>query len=156
MRASSLEIRQLVVDAYERGVGTHKELSVLFGVGVASSRRWVRQWRDTGDLGVTYVRSGPIALVPAEDLDELRAFVLDGRADWTNEQLKDTWVAHKKISMSRSAMVRALRKTGLSLKKRLSSPVSKTGLTSSRSVSSSEERSSTSKPAASSSSTRRE
>lgn len=147
MRAVSLEVRQLVVDAYERGVGSHEHIAELFGVGPASSRRWVRQWRETGDLGVTYLRSGPIALVPAEDLDALREFVLAGRADWTNEQLKDAWAAHKNILLSRSAMVRALGKIGLTLKKRASSPANKIGPTSSRNAKSFARQSSTSRTA---------
>lgn len=147
MRAVSLEVRQLVVDAYERGVGSHEHIAELFGVSPASSRRWVRQWLETGDLGVTYLRSGPIALVPAEDLDALREFVLAGRADWTNEQLKDAWAAHKNISMSRSAMVRALGKLGLPLKKRRSSPANKIGPTSSRNARNFARQSSTSRTA---------
>jgi transposase len=154
MYAVSLEVRQLVVDAYERGLGTHEEIAELFGVGVATSRRLVRQWRKTGDLSVTYVRHGPPALIPTEQLEELRAFVIDGRSDWTNEQLKDAWAAKKNVSLSRSAMVRALQKLDLPLKKSRSSRASATGPTSSRSASSSSARSSTSRPGVSSSSTR--
>lgn len=114
----SSEVRHLVVDAYERG-STHEAVAKLFGIGVATSRRLVRQWRETVDLEVRYERTGPAALVPAEHLDELRHFVLAGRADWTAEQLKDAWAAHKGISLSRSAMVRALSKIDLPLKKDL-------------------------------------
>ena len=156
MYAVSLEVRQLIVDAYERGLGTHVEVAALFGVGEATSRRLVRQWRATGDLSVTYVRHGPPALIPTEQLGELRVFVLDGRTDWTNEQLKDAWAATKEVALSRSAMVRALQKLDLPLKKSRSSRASAIVQTSSRKEKPSSRRASTSKPDASSSSTRPE
>jgi len=119
MHATSIEMRQLIVDAYERGEGSHAEIATRFCKGVATVRRLVKQWRETHDLSVTYERSGPLALVLAEEFPELRDFVAAGRSDWSAERLKDAWVAQKGITMSRSAMVRALKKAGLSVKKKL-------------------------------------
>jgi transposase len=118
MNATSIELRQLIVEAYERGEGSFAAVAARFCKGEATVRRLVMQWRATHDLSVTYTRSGPSALVPTEDIDELRAFVEAGRSDWTAELLKDAWVAHKGIKMSRSSMVRALKKAGLSTKKK--------------------------------------
>ena len=134
MHATSIELRQLIVDAYERGEGGHATIAKRFGKGVATARRLVKQWREKHDLSVTYERSGPVALVPAEELPELRDFVAAGRSDWTAEHLKDAWAAHKGITLSRSAMVRALKKAGLSTKKKASSLRSRSGRTSSRSA----------------------
>jgi len=143
MRALSLEVRQLIVDAYERGVGSHDVVGPMFGASGVTSRRLVRQWRETGDLSVTYDRSGPIARVPDELLLELKAFVLDGRSDWSVERIKEAWTAHKGVSLHRSSMVRAIGKLDLSLKKSRSSQARKTGLTLSKGSGSSSARSST-------------
>lgn len=118
MRATSLELRHLIVDANERGEGTQGEIAQRFRCGIATVVRLVSQWRETHDLSVTYIRSGPVALVPAEDLPELVEFVADGRSDWTADQIKEAWGARKGIALSRSAMVRALKKAGLSTKKK--------------------------------------
>lgn len=118
------------MDAYERGDGTFEEIAARFRVGVATARRHVKLWRQKHDLRVVYKRSGPVAKIPNEQLSDLRVFVRDGRSDFTAEQLKDAWCAEKGVTLSRSAMVRALLKAGLSAKKRASSPANRIGPTS--------------------------
>jgi len=133
--ATPLALRELIVDAYERGDGTYDEVGDTYGVGKATVERLVRQWRETHRLDVVYTRkNGPAAKVPDEDLPELKAFVLDGRSDLTAETLKDAWCAFKGVTLSRSSMVRALLKIDLSRKKRASSRRSKIGPTSPRNV----------------------
>jgi transposase len=121
MNATPLEIRQLIVDAVERGDGTQEAIAQRFGRGIATVERLARRWREKHDLEVVYTRkNGPTAKVPDEALAELKAFVLDGRNDWAAEQLKDGWCTLKGVTLSRSSMVRALLKLGLSRKKRVS------------------------------------
>lgn len=126
MNATSLELRQLIVDAYERGEGTYEEVGKRFGRSKATAERLVKQWRETHSLEVVYERVGPPAKVPDEELPELKAFVLDGRSDMTAETLKDAWCALKGVVLSRSSMVRALLKLELSRKKRASSRANRT------------------------------
>jgi transposase len=145
MNATSLEVRQLIVDAYERGEGTYEEIGRRFARGRATVERLVRRWREKHSLEVVYSRVGPAAKVRDEELDDLKLFVADGRADWSAEALKDAWCALKGVTLSRSAMVRALQKAGLSSKKRASSLANKTVPTSSKSGLASAKRSSRSR-----------
>lgn len=132
MNATSLELRELIVDAYERGEGTYEEIGERFRCGKATVERLVKRWRETHSLEVVYERVGPPAKIPDEELPVLKAFVLDGRADMTAECLKDAWCTLKGVVLSRSSMVRALLKLELSRKKRASSRVNRIGLTSPR------------------------
>src|SRR5689334_17916054 len=142
MNATSLELRQLIVDAYERGEGTYVEIGRRFGRGKATVERLVKRWRETANLEVVYERVGPSAKISDDELPELRAFVLDGRGDWSADALKDAWCASRGVVLSRSSMVRALLKIGLSRKKRASSRASRTVPTSPKSARVSAKRSS--------------
>ncbi|MCP4308669.1 MAG: transposase [bacterium] len=48
-RSLSEDLRQRVVDAVEKGM-TRRGAAVRFGVGTSTAIRWVRQWRETGDV----------------------------------------------------------------------------------------------------------
>lgn len=48
--AHPIELRERVVKAYECGEGGHVTLAARFLVGVASVRRWVRQYRREGHV----------------------------------------------------------------------------------------------------------
>lgn len=83
--------------------------------------RLVRKWRETHSLEVVYERVGPPAKIPDEEPPELKAFVADGRSDWSAEALKDAWCAVKGVALSRSAMVRSRQEAELSgIRKRAS------------------------------------
>lgn len=49
-KSLSNDLRQRVVEAYERGEGTQPQIAERFGVGEASVRRWVALKRKTGGL----------------------------------------------------------------------------------------------------------
>src|ERR1700753_639931 len=50
MRAYSLDLRQKVVAAVERGDSTVEEVAATFGVGQTFVKKMLRQHRETGDL----------------------------------------------------------------------------------------------------------
>jgi transposase len=45
-----VELRQRVVEAYERGEGSYLTISQKFQVGIMSVRRWVARYRDLGHV----------------------------------------------------------------------------------------------------------
>lgn len=45
-----VELRQRVVDEYERGAGSYLTISQKFRVGIMSVRRWVARYRDLGHV----------------------------------------------------------------------------------------------------------
>jgi transposase len=50
MRADSLDLRQKVVAAVERGDSTIEEVASTFGIGQTFVKKMLRQHRETGDL----------------------------------------------------------------------------------------------------------
>ncbi len=48
--ALPIELRQRVVEAYERGEGSYPTIGRRYRVGEATVRRWVAQYRDLGHL----------------------------------------------------------------------------------------------------------
>jgi transposase len=50
MQAYSLDLRQRVVSAYERGQASIAEIAERFGVGSTFVKKMLRQHRETGDL----------------------------------------------------------------------------------------------------------
>ncbi len=56
MAAYSLDLRQRIVDAVERGVGTRSEIASLFGVHESFVYKLLRQKRERGDIAAAASR----------------------------------------------------------------------------------------------------
>jgi transposase len=106
-----MELRRRIVDAYERGEGTYFELAQRFGVGEATVYRLLKLRRERGDVT-------PRAPTGVMD-EEMPQFVrlVNALPDATLEQLKEAWVSRTKRPLSRSSIVRALRRAGIVRKK---------------------------------------
>lgn len=50
MKALSLDLRERIVKAYNRGEGSYQQLAQRFGVSKPSVERFVKHWRTTGSL----------------------------------------------------------------------------------------------------------
>ncbi len=64
MRAYSLDLRQKVVAAVERGDSTVEEAAADFGVGQTFVKKMLRQHRETGDLSPARTAAGSPAASP--------------------------------------------------------------------------------------------
>ena len=108
-----MELRRKIVEAYERKEGTYFELAQRFGVGEATVYRLLKLKREQGN-----VRPGVPTCVTEE---ELPAFVELVREfpNATLEQLKEAWVSRTRRPLSRSSVVRALRRAGITRNKSL-------------------------------------
>ena len=100
-----LDLRQRIVEACERKEGTYFELARRFGVGEATVYRLVRLKRERGNV------IAPIGIAEHE-LPQLIALVGEF-PDATLEQLKNIWVSRNHRQLSRSSVVRALRRAGV-------------------------------------------
>lgn len=78
--AHSIELRQRVVEAYERGEGGYILLSRRFCVGEATVRRWVRQYRGVGHVRPRVKAGGTPSDIWPEELEAIWARRPDANA----------------------------------------------------------------------------
>lgn len=113
--AYPLVFRQKVVDAYEAGHGSFKQVGEQFGIGEATVNRWVSKARRGEDLRPKK-RKGR----PPEIHERALAFLgklLDDDPAWTTQEMADElWDAFK-LKVSRHAVGRALRRAGFTRKR---------------------------------------
>lgn len=116
MRAYSIDLRQKVVAAYQRGDSTIEQIADLFGVGPTFVKKMLRQHRETGDLRPRPHGGGHTPRLSDKHLKLLRA-ELDRHPDKTAAALRDHLAQRAGLSVSRPTISRALSRLGLSRKK---------------------------------------
>ena len=112
----SMDLRLRIIKAYNGDEGTFEELSARFGVGVATVNRYVRRYRERGDVEPDPHAGGQIARIQPEDAKRLAKLVMQ-KPDATVDQLTEQWARIKKVPLSRSAMLRGLRRFKFTFKK---------------------------------------
>ena len=117
MRAYSLDLRQKVVAAVERGDRTIEEVAASFGVGLTFVKKMLRQHRETGDLSPRPHGGGHVPRLSTKHLKLLRAEVAR-RPDKTVPALRDHLEERASVSVSTPTVSRALSRLGLSRKKK--------------------------------------
>jgi transposase len=121
-RGYSVDLRERVLAAVDNGM-THPEAAETFSIGQASVDRWVRLRRETGSLEPRPHGGGYPAAFDDEQREIVRQVVAE-KPDRTLAELTVEVCARIKRTVSASAIVRAVKKLGLTLKKR-SSPRSR-------------------------------
>lgn len=116
MRAYSLDLRQKVVAAVERGDSTIEEVAAAFGVGQTFVKKMLRQQRESGDLAPRPHGGGQTARLSDKHLRLLRLEVKRS-PDKTVAALRDHLEESGEVSVSRPTVSRALSRLGLSHKK---------------------------------------
>jgi transposase len=118
MHAHPLELRQRIVDAYDRGEGSVRELAERFDVAPNTVQNYLTLRRRTGNVEVVaQQKNGPAPSIDARGLKILQALVLADN-DRTIEEYIVQYAAKTKIRVSHSVMVRGLKRAGLVRKKR--------------------------------------
>lgn len=117
MRAYSLDLRQKVVAAVERGDSTIEEVAASFGVGQTFIKKMLRQHRETGDLSPRPHGGGHTPRLLAKHLKMLSAEVAR-RPDKTVEALREHLAERGEVSVSAPTVSRALARLDLSRKKK--------------------------------------
>ena len=116
MRAYSLDLRQKVVAAVERGDSTIEEVAASFGVGQTFVKKMLRRHRETGDLSPHPHGGGQSRRLSDKHLKLLRREV-ERSPDKTAAALRDHLSERAGVSVSRPTVTRALSRLGLSRKK---------------------------------------
>jgi transposase len=125
MKADPIELRQRIVAAVDRGVGSLPTVAALFGVSINCVANYLRLRSDTDSLQPRPNPGGRSPAIPEDRYDELRRLLTE-QPDLTLAQLRDA--LH--VDCSLAAVCRTLQKLGLSRKKKVSTPPSSTAPTS--------------------------
>ena len=120
MRPYSMDLRERVVAACDARSGTRERIGERFGVSVSWIRRLLQRRRETGSIAALPPNSGRKPKLNRRQMERLRRIVAR-HPDATLKELK----AHLGIGMSDDALLRALGKLNLTLKKNRSSRRSK-------------------------------
>ena len=123
MRGCSSDLRKRIIRAYDDGEGSIRELAVRFDVSPRTISRYLALLRDTG----SFEERVPQRCGPAPKIDdEVVRQVVTERPDATEDELVELLVLRTGVRVDRSTVGRALRRMGITRKKRPSSPVSRT------------------------------
>ena len=121
MPTTSLDLRQRILAAYDHREGTREEMARRFRVSLGLVKKLLQQRRKTGDIAPRHRFSGRKPTIVASHRQQLRA-LLARKNDLTLQELR----AATQLPCSLQAIHVALRKMGLTYKKRHSAPANKT------------------------------
>lgn len=125
-RAISNDLRARIVDRVLLHGETYDTVAAYFQVGSATVNRVVNRYRRTGSYEPLPRGGGNPPWISDDELPQLRALVAE-KPDRTAEELAQEWSRRFDAELSRSSMVRALARAGLSVKKSRSVLPNKTG-----------------------------
>ena len=123
MNTYPIELRQRVVDAADRHVGTKKEMAKTFSVSVSWIRKLLRRRRETGSIEPLPRTQGRKPAFRGHQLQELNDFVKK-YPDATLEEIREFFAG--RVDCSIVAVHNALKRLELRYKKNRYVPVSKT------------------------------
>lgn len=123
MKAYSLDLRERIVVAAHAGTPL-VEVARVFGVGYSTLHRYLRQYRQTGELSLRPIPGRP-RRIASDDLPALLA-QLEASPDATIAEHCVTWNRDHRSGVSASTMHRTIVRLGFTRKKRPSSPASRT------------------------------
>jgi transposase len=115
MKPYSLDFRQRVVELVDDGMA-RTTVAEVFGIGMATLKRWMVLQKTTGDLRPMTAPGQIARITPAQEA-EIRALVA-AHPDAILAEYADLWNASHTPSVSRWTIGRAIRTLSLSRKKR--------------------------------------
>lgn len=121
----SMDLRERAVASWERGDGGYEKVAAVFGIGSATLKRLVRRKRLTGSLEPEPPPKGFPPIISGPRLRSL-ALLVERNPDATTAELTVLLNARISVVVSRSAVVRALGRLGITRKKRRSAPSKRT------------------------------
>ena len=116
MKTYSVDLRQKIVDAYDRGQGSQRQLAKTFGVSRAFVEKLFRQRRQTGSLAPKQ-RGGYRKPLLDPTASELVSQLVQKQPDLTLQELCDAVAEQQGIRVSVPTMCTGLQRWGLRRKK---------------------------------------
>jgi len=121
MRTLSVDLRQRIVDSYDKDERTRAEIARRFRVSLGMVKKLLQQRRRTGDIAPRHRFAGRKPMIVASHRSRIRS-LLAKKNDLTLGELREALG----LTCSVQALHVVLGKMGLTYKKRRSMPVSKT------------------------------
>ncbi len=116
MRAYSIDLRQKIVKAYDRGVGSQRQIAETFGVSRSFVEKLLHRRRTTGEIAPLPHGGGGKLVLDDEALALVRQLVRE-EPDATLEELCDAVHRQRDVRVSVSNMCMRLKHMGLPRKK---------------------------------------
>jgi len=117
MAAYSLDLRQRIIDAVEKGDKPKREIAEIFGIHESFIYKLLRQKRERGEIAPLPHGGGAEAILKAEHLLLLTDLVAES-SDATLEELREQMRKKGRVQASIATIWRGLEGLGLSRKKR--------------------------------------
>lgn len=125
MQAYSLDLRERVVETYEKGKTTISAVAAQFSVGETFVKKMLRQKRERGSLERLPSRAGAKKVLEPKHRQWLARHIRE-QPDATLAELQMGLLARQAVSVSRATVSRELRQMHLPRKKSRLSPESAT------------------------------
>ena len=125
MAAYSLDLRERIVEAVERQIGSKRKIAELFGVHESFIYKLLRQRRDRGDIAPLPHGGGAHAKLSGDQVRQLPDLVA-AMPDATLDELRVQREKKARVAVSLSTIWRGLQALGLSRKKSPSLPPKRT------------------------------
>ena len=124
-KAYSNDLRRKLLEAYDRGEGSLRELADRFGVSTPWAWKISSQRRRTGQMERVEQRHGPRSRLTAEGAARLRSLLREQPDRTLAELQQELWKAER-VRFSVQHLCRVLKRMQLRLKKNRSTPRSRT------------------------------
>jgi transposase len=124
MRTISLDLRERILASYDQEEGSREAIAHRYRVSLGLVKKLLQQRRRTGDIAPRHRYSGRKPLIMPVHRQQLRT-LLSRKPDLTLPELR----AAARLNCTLPAIHYALKKMGLTYKKRHSGPASKSALT---------------------------
>lgn len=112
----SLDLREKVVEKYNNGNITQEEIGNIFQIGISTIKRWLKKYRETGDLNPNYDKQGRPTRINERGLETIsKAIEINNTI--TLEDLSNIYFKKHKVKVGRSVLSRVLAKLNLRRKK---------------------------------------
>ncbi|MGH7940106.1 MAG: IS630 transposase-related protein [Limisphaerales bacterium] len=125
MRTISLDLRERIVASYDKDEGTREQVARRYRVSLGMVKKLLQQRQRTGDIAPRHRFSGRKPLIVASHRRDFQS-LLKGQPDLTLPELREA----SGLNCTLPAIHYALKKMGLTYKKRHSAPANKTVQTS--------------------------
>lgn len=120
MKTLSLDLRERILDSYDRGDGTREEIAHRYQVSLGMVKKLLAQRRRTGEIGARHHRSGRKPVIVDSHRREMRT-VLEQRPDMTLAELREALG----LKCTLPAIHYVLEAMGLTYKKRHCGPANR-------------------------------
>jgi transposase len=125
MKPNSVDLRQKILQAYERGMGSQAKLAALFGVSISFVEKLFMRVRSTGQIAPRQRTGGIPSRIDAAARQQLQQWLAE-QPDLTLAELAERLDQSLHIQVSLSRLCKVLKELGLPRKKSRSMPPSAT------------------------------